>query len=276
VTRGRPAPPSEASRQAASARTGQVSLARALSKLGYCSRKEAQRLIAAGRVSVGNTRETSPQRRVTLDAERLSVDGIPVRAPAERVVLALHKPVDCITSRSDPGGRPTVYGLLGELGRWVFPVGRLDRDSSGLLILTDDHQLGHALTDPDQHVPKTYHVRVRGVLAAEALTALRQGVPWSDGTSTRPARVRPLGVNRDGSSWIEITLDEGRNRQVRKMCAAIGHDVFQLVRVRIGDLELGDLPRGAWRRLAREEIARLLVGRRQAPARRARRTIRVG
>jgi 23S rRNA pseudouridine2605 synthase len=168
----------------------------------------------------------------------------------------LHKPKGLITSRTDPGGRPTVYSLLGDVGQWVFPVGRLDRDTTGLLLLTNDHRLGQRLTDPDQHVPKTYHVRVAGVPSAEALRVLREGAPLGAGETSRPARVRSLGSRRDGT-WLEIVLTEGKNRQVRRMCASIGHDVLDLVRVRVGRLGLGDLAPGHWRRLDAEDIARL-------------------
>jgi len=122
----------------------------------------------------------------------------------------------------------------------VFPVGRLDRDSAGLLVLTNDHRLGQRLTDPESHVPKRYHARVRGVPTAEALDALRQGVPLGDGTVSRPAQVRALGTAQSGTSWLEIVLTEGKNRQVRRMCANVGHDVLELVRVAVGALELGD------------------------------------
>jgi pseudouridine synthase len=174
----------------------------------------------------------------------------------ERIVLMLHKPRGLITTRTDPGGRPTVYDLLGDVGRWVFPVGRLDRDTSGLLLLTNDHRLGQRLTDPAHHVPKTYHVRVKGVPSTEALRVLREGAPLGGGETSRPARVRGLGSRRDGT-WLEIVLTEGKNRQVRRMCAGIGHDVLDLVRVRVGRLGLGDLAPGRWRRLDAEDIARL-------------------
>ncbi len=151
---------------------------------------------------------------------------------------------------------------------WVFPVGRLDRDTSGLLILTNDHRLGERLTSPGHHVPKTYHARVAGVPDGEALRALREGVPLGDGSVTRPAKVRLLGTPRGasparsapkGSTWLEIVLTEGKNRQVRRMGAAVGHEVLELVRVRIGRLGLGDLAPGEWRELGREEVRRLLA-----------------
>ena len=187
----------------------------------------------------------------------MSVDGARVSDLTERIVLALHKPAGYVTTRVDPGGRPTVYALLGDVGRWVFPVGRLDRDTSGLLILTNDHRLGQRLTDPGHQVPKTYHVRVEGVPGDDVLRVLREGVPLGDGTLTRPARIRPLGAARDGSAWLEIVLTEGKNRQVRRMCAAVGHDVRALVRVKVAGLPLGDLPPGEWRRLPPGDVSRL-------------------
>lgn len=236
---------------------GRISLARALSKFGVCSRAEAVRRIEAGRVRVGGKVVLWPARRIDPTRDVVTVDGVRARDETERLVLALHKPVGYITSRVDPGGRATVYDLLGDVGRWVFPVGRLDRDTAGLLVLTNDHRLGERLTNPDSHVPKTYHARVDGVPSAEALRVLREGVPLGDGALTRAARVRALGAARGGTTWLEIVLTEGRNRQVRRMCATVGHEVRELVRVAIGRLGLGDLPRGQWRRLDAHEIARL-------------------
>ena len=206
-----------------------------------------------------------PLRRIDPRKQRVTVDGRRVGDDTERIVVILNKPKGLITTRTDPGGRPTVYSLLGDVGRWVFPVGRLDRDTTGLLVLTNDHRLGQRLTDPEHHVPKTYHVRVQGVPSAEALRVLREGAPLGAGETGRPARVRNLGSRRDGT-WLEIVLTEGRNRQVRRMCAAVGHDVLDLVRVRVGGLALGDLPPGRWRRLDGAEIARLTSGRPTASA----------
>jgi 23S rRNA pseudouridine2605 synthase len=253
---------------AATARTrGPLSLARALSKFGVCSRAEAERWIAAGRVSVDGEVVLWPARRVDPRRHRVKVDGRPVGDDTERVVLALHKPAGYVSTRVEPGGRPTVYDLLEDVGRWVFPVGRLDRDSSGLLIVTNDHRLGQRLTGPEHHVPKTYHARVDGVPSETVLRALREGVTLGDGTRTRPARVRSLGSGRDGA-WLEIVLTEGKNRQVRRMCAAVGHEVRELVRVSVGGLGLGELAPGKWRRLGADEVA--LLEARPAAARRER------
>jgi pseudouridine synthase len=215
-------------------------------------------------VRVDGREERAASRWIDPRRDRLTVDGRAVGEATPRVVLAFHKPKGCVTTRTDPGERPTVYDALGRLDTWVFPVGRLDRDTSGLLILTNDHRLGHRLTDPEHHVPKTYHARVAGVPGREALSALREGIPLGDGTVTRPARIRPLGTVR-GSTWLEIVLTEGKNRQVRRMCAAVGHDVLELVRVGIGRLGLGGLAVGEWRELGSEDV-RLLAGATPAPA----------
>jgi 23S rRNA pseudouridine2605 synthase len=230
-----------------------------------------------------NGREVlDPARFILPRRDRVVVDGRRVGDDASRVVIAFHKPTGCVTTRTDPGGRPTVYDVLGDAGRpapgsagssaapgWVFPVGRLDRDTSGLLVLTNDHRLGQRLTDPAHRVPKTYHARVRGVPDREALRALREGLALDDGTVTRLARVRVLGsprgtpAGRHGhenstSTWLEIVLTEGKNRQVRRMGAAVGHEVLELVRVRVGRLPLGDLAPGEWRELGPEEVQSLL------------------
>jgi 23S rRNA pseudouridine2605 synthase len=226
-----------------------------------CSRREAERWIADGRVRVENAVERSPSRWIDPVHDRVVVDGRPVGDETPRVVLAFHKPAGFVTTRADPGGRPTVYDALGDVGRWVFSVGRLDRDTSGLLILTNDHRLGERLTSPEHHVPKTYHARVLGVPDGESLRALREGLPLDDGAVTRPARVRVLGAARgasgQGSTWLEIILTEGKNRQVRRMGAAVGHEVVELVRVRIGRLGLGDLAPGEWRELGPKEVESL-------------------
>jgi pseudouridine synthase len=212
--------------------------------------------------------ERVPSRWIDPGRDRVLADGRPVGDDTPRVVLAFHKPVGVVTTRTDPGGRATVYHALGDVGRWVFPVGRLDRDTSGLLILTNDHRLGERLTSPEHHVPKTYHARVAGVPDPEALRALREGLPLDDGAVTRPARVRVLGISRGaaagsrgtpghGSTWLEIVLTEGKNRQVRRMCAAVGHDVLELVRLRIGRLSLGDLAPGEWRELDADAVRSL-------------------
>lgn len=239
---------------------GAISLARALSKFGVCSRKEAERWVEEGRVRVNGQLVRAPTRRIDPRGDRLTVDGQRVGDDTERIVLALNKPVGYLTTRDDPRRRPTVYDLIGDVGRWVFPVGRLDQDTTGLLVLTNDHRLGQRLTDPEQHVAKTYHVLVERLPAREALQALAEGIQLPDGTTTRPARVRLIGAGRGDQAWLELVLTEGKNRQVRRMCAQIGHDVIALTRVAIGGLTLADLGSGEWRRLQPEEIVRLTEG----------------
>lgn len=236
---------------------GPLSLARALSKFGVCSRKEAERWIEAGRVRVEGQVVRTPARRIDPKTTRVTVDGRRVGDDTERIVVMLNKPAGYITTRDDPRGRPTVYDLLGDLGCWVFPVGRLDQDTTGLILLTNDHRLGQQLTDPDHHVPKTYHALVEGVPSLEVLDTLRTGVPLPDGTLTRPAQVTALGAGRGQRTWLEIVLTEGKNRQVRRMCSQVGHDVVTLSRVRVGALVLGDVAPGEWRRLSPAEVVRL-------------------
>ena len=229
---------------------GRRSLGRTLSKLGVCSRREAERWIAAGRVTVNGREVRSPRPAVDPARDVILVDGLRVGAGLERVVLALHKPVGLLTTRVDPAGRPTVYDCLRDLDRWVFPVGRLDRDTSGLLLLTNDAAFARRLTDPEQHVPRTYHARVRGRPDAETLRMLSDGVDLGRGVVTRPATARLLEappVAAPEGSWLEVVLTEGRKRQIRRMCAILGHPVQQLVRLRIGPFALGALPPGHWR-----------------------------
>ncbi len=231
-----------------------VQLHRALSKLGWCSRTEAREWIRAGEVCIDGCVVTDPLTWVDLATQRVTRRGAPA-APAGPVTLALHKPRGVVTTRRDERGRPTVYDLLPPGLPYVFPAGRLDADSEGLLVLTNDSALAERLTDPAHHVPKTYRVTVAGRPDEAALATLRRGVELSDGP-TRPARVRLLRGG-DRASVLEVVLTEGRNRQVRRMSAAVGHKVRRLVRVAIGGLELGDLAPGASRVLTAAEVARL-------------------
>jgi 23S rRNA pseudouridine2605 synthase len=232
-----------------------VQLHRALSKLGLGSRTEAWNWIRAGEVRVDGQVVTDPLTWIDLGRQKITRTGAPA-VPAIAVTLALHKPRGIVTTRRDERGRPTVFDLLSADLPYVFPAGRLDADSEGLLILTNDAVLSVQLTDPERHVPKTYRITVAGWPSEEALDALRQGIDLADGP-TRPADVRLLrGGER--TSVLEIVLTEGRNRQVRRMAAAVGHKVRRLVRVAIGELMLGDIAPGKYRLLTAEEIARLV------------------
>lgn len=232
-----------------------VQLHRAFSKLGWGSRTEAWAWIRAGEVRVDDHVVTDPLTWVDLDRQRITRAGREAPA-APNVVLALHKPRGIVTTRRDERGRRTVYDLLPPDLPWIFPAGRLDADSEGLLILTNDAHLAVRLTEPEHQVPKTYHVTIRGVPTGEALEQLRHGVDLPDGR-TRPVRVRVLEQGLE-SALVEMILTEGRNRQVRRMWAALGYKLKRLVRVAIGGYQLGDLAPGACRPLAAADIKRLI------------------
>jgi 23S rRNA pseudouridine2605 synthase len=229
-------------------------LAKYLAHAGVASRRSAEALIADGRVSVDGVAVTDPARDVGEDI-RVSVDGRPLAGPEPRVMYALNKPVGVVSTARDTHGRPTVIELVPAHGLRLYPVGRLDIDSAGLMLLTNDGQLANRLTHPRFQVPKTYRAKLaRAPIADEALELLRGGVQLEDGV-TAPARVRRLGGA--GSNLIELTIHEGRNRQVRRMCQAVGHPVLELVRTRFGPLPLDGLQPGAHRRLADAELERL-------------------
>ncbi len=226
-------------------------LAKYLAHAGVASRRAAEQLILAGRVSVREEVVRDPARDVD-DSSRVAVDGRPLAGAEQRVVYALHKPVGVLSTALDSRGRPTVVELLPDEQRRLYPVGRLDADSSGLILLTNDGELAHRLTHPSFEVPKAYRARVGGGAVGEAaLRALRAGVTLDDGL-TAPARVR-----RVSSEVLEIVIHEGRNRQVRRMCEAVGHPVLSLERVRFGPLRLAGLSPGDHRRLTLAEIGQL-------------------
>jgi len=232
-------------------------LERVLSKAGVGSRTEAARWVRAGRVTVNGHVVRDPDRWVDMERDRVRLDGRPLR-PRERVYLLLYKPAGYLTTYRDPQGRPTVYDLIADIGTFVSPVGRLDLDTSGLLLMTNDTQFAERVTNPSSHVPKTYLVKASTRLTDEQLQELRDGIELSDGP-TRPAQVTRV---RDSAKYthFEISLTEGRNRQVRRMVEALGAKVLKLVRVKIGPVGIGTLPIGRWRRLAPAEV-RALTGR---------------
>jgi len=235
-------------------------LAKHLAHAGIASRRASEALVADGRVTVDGAVITDPARDVTGE-EAIAVDGELVRGPGARVVYALHKPAGVLSTAADTHGRPTVVDLV-PTGQRLYPVGRLDADSTGLILLTNDGDLAYALTHPRYEVPRTYRARVDGRPSERALRALREGVMLDDGR-TAPAQVRLVGAHE-----LELTIHEGRKRQVRRMCEAVGHRVVELRRVAFGPLRLGDLTSGRHRRLTAAEVQRLRDSARE-PQRRA-------
>ncbi len=230
-------------------------LQKIISAAGVCSRRQAEEFLRAGRVSVNGT-AASLGDRADPERDRIALDGRPLALPERKRYLMLHKPRGVVTTLSDERGRPTVAGLVSGCGGRVYPVGRLDMDSEGLLLLTDDGTFAQRLAHPSHRMEKEYHVTVTGSLEGcrarlEALTALE------DGTAIVPARVSV--VSRQGGRMVlSVVIRQGLNRQVRRMCAMAGLRVERLVRVREGSLTLGDLPLGRWRFLTEEERCRLL------------------
>jgi 23S rRNA pseudouridine2605 synthase len=226
-------------------------LERVISKSGLGSRSEARKWIGAGRVQVNGRVEGDPNRWVDLELDVITFDGRPIEK-AEAVYLLLHKPTGYLTTYRDPEGRKTIYDLLPERDRYLFPVGRLDMDTSGLLILTNDTAFTERMTNPEYHVPKTYHVEASKHLTEEQLALLRAGIELKDGR-TRPAIVERLR-DPEGRTVFAITITEGRNRQVRRMVEALDATVISLTRVAIGALSIGDLPVGEARSLTADEL----------------------
>lgn len=229
-------------------------LERVLSKAGLGSRTEARKWVGAGRVKVNGRVEGDPNRWVDLERDSVTFDDKPIE-PSEPVHLLLHKPAGYLTTYRDPEGRKTIYDLLPDRDRYLFPVGRLDMETSGLLILTNDTAFAEQMTNPDYHVPKTYHVKASKHLTEEQLARLRNGIELRDGP-TRPAIVTRLR-EPGGKTVFEITITEGRNRQVRRMVEALDAKVVSLARVAIGPVTLGDLAAGETRPLTPDELRRL-------------------
>ena len=228
-------------------------LQKVLARAGLGSRRVCEELIADGRVTV-NGEVAQLGRRVDPDRDAVALDGVSVIVRGDLVYYLLNKPTGYVSTASDPEGRPTVVDLVPETPR-VFPVGRLDYDTEGLLLLTNDGDLTHLLTHPRFGVVKTYLAEVEGDPAPAAVRALREGVELDDGL-TAPARVTVV-QRRGDTATVELGIHEGRNRQVRRMCEAVGHPVVRLVRTRIGPLRDGALKPGTWRALTQSEVRRL-------------------
>jgi 23S rRNA pseudouridine2605 synthase len=236
-------------------------LARALSKLGVCSRSDGERWVAVGRVRVNGSVVRDASRRVVPERDRIEVDGVPV-ARAAHVYIMLNKPRGLVTTRDDPQGRPTVYECLqnpdGEALPFVAAVGRLDKASEGLLLLTNDSRWAARLLDPASHVDKVYHVQVRTTAPDELVGRVGTGVvERTTGELLTVKRIQLLRTGSRSGAWYELVLDEGKNRQIRRVFAELDVEVTRLIRVAIGGLPLGDLPKGAWRMLTPDEVGRI-------------------
>jgi 23S rRNA pseudouridine2605 synthase len=233
------------------ATTGRVSLERALSKLGLASRSEARALIAAGRVAINGKTVVNPALRVTPERIRITIDG-DSKAAAANLTIILHKPRGYVTTRSDPEGRKTVFDLLTDVPSRVVPVGRLDLATSGLLIFTSDTQFANWLTDPRSAIPRVYLVTVEGRATEETAATLVKGVKVDgERLAAASATVRKASSRE---SHLVVTLQEGKNREVRRLMTAAGHPVTQLRRVQFGGLELGSLAPGTWREVPAKEL----------------------
>jgi 23S rRNA pseudouridine2605 synthase len=233
-------------------------LDRVLSKLGYCSRSQAAILIREGRVSLNGRPVTNPETPVRRDQDRVCVDGAAVRQ-APPIYIAMNKPRGVVTTAADEQGRATVFDLLKPGAPWMGPVGRLDKASEGLLLLTNDSEWASRVTDPGRHLEKNYHVQIDRVAGASLLAQITRGgtrvqncLAKADAEDLRAKRARVLRSG-EKNSWLEIVLEEGKNRHIRRLLDGLGIGVLRLVRVSIGPLELGNLKKGATRRLSPQE-----------------------
>lgn len=234
--------------------TRKIGLARALSKLGYCSRSRAAELIRNGRVRLNDSVRRDPETPVRLNQDRITVDGREANRQ-QKIYLVMNKPRGVVTTAADEKGRDTVYAVLEKAGKslpWVAPVGRLDKASEGLLLLTNDSEWAAKIAAPKTHLEKAYHVQIDQVVDDKFAQALLNGVTTGDGESLRALGARLLRSG-EKNCWLAITLDEGKNRHIRRMLAACGVEVLRLVRVAIGPLQLGELPKNGFRPLTKEE-----------------------
>lgn len=240
------------SRNKLQSRTG---LARALSKLGYCSRSAAAKLIAAGQVQLNGRIARDPEQPVALGRDRIQVHARDLK-PAKKIYLMMNKPRGLVTTASDEQGRETVYSLLTKYRHWLTPVGRLDKASEGLLLFTNDSHWADHIASPETHLDKIYHVQIAARVDDCLLQRLTEGIKFAGSDFLR---AKGVSIVRHGekNSWLEVVLDEGKNRHIRRMLAALGIKVSRLVRIGIGPLRLGDLSKGSVRELTKEELKAL-------------------
>ena len=232
-------------------------LQKILSRAGVSSRRAAEKMIAEGRISVNRTVVVEPGTKADPGKDEIRVDGRLISLETERIYLMLHKPKGYVTTLSDPQGRPIVTDLLNGVAARVYPVGRLDYDSEGLLILTNDGEFAQRLQHPRYGIPKTYRVKVEGHLLKGELKALENGIDLPDGRFA-PTEIQ-LEKTNPRSTWLTLTLTDGRNRVIRRAFDSLGHPVARLVRVAVADITLASLPEGAWRLLTSREVERLLL-----------------
>jgi 23S rRNA pseudouridine2605 synthase len=232
-----------------------ITLDRILSRFGIASRQEARQAVRLGRLKVNGRVIRDPDYWVHPGVDVVHLDGRRLKA-TRKAYLLFYKPKGVITSHGDPEGRKTVYEYLGEIGKWVFPVGRLDKDTSGLLLLTNDTQFAELVTNPQSHICKTYRVKVNECVPDSTIQQLQAGIKMKRGDWARPVAVRRL-EDRGPYTWLEIVLSEGKNREIRRMVEAAGFKVLKLVRTGIGPLTLANLEVGKWRQLAPTEVAAL-------------------
>jgi len=240
-------------------------LQKVMAEAGIASRRKAEDMIRAGRVTVNGSVIRELGTKVDPERDHIKVDGAHLKPAQPHVYLMLNKPKNIVSTLNDPEARPTVADLLRGVRMRVFPVGRLDYDTEGLLLLTNHGELSQALLHPRYHVPKTYLVKVKGVLSDEEIEKLQKGVTLEDG-ATGPAYVRKIR-KAEQNSWIEMTIHEGRTHQVKRMIEAVGHIVLKLKRIRFGPLTLGDLETGEFRYLTDREAnaLRALLDRAESP-----------
>ncbi|MEW6109883.1 MAG: pseudouridine synthase [Nitrospirota bacterium] len=230
-------------------------LQKIIAEMGVASRRKAEEIILEGRVTI-NGMVAVIGMKADPSKDHIKVDGKLLVKPEKKVYFILNKPRGVITTLIDPQGRPTIKGFLRGIKERVFPVGRLDYDSEGMLIVTNDGEFAHAVLHPSKKIPKTYLVKVKGVLEEEEIEKLRRGMRL-DRHVTAPAKVRRLRKT-ENNSWIEMTIYEGKKRQIRRMLERVGHPVVRLIRIRINGLEMGELPPGTYRRISPDEMKQII------------------
>jgi len=234
------------------------SLPRAISKLGYCSRSQAVELITSGRVKVNSKICREPHRRVDLSKDKIEIDNQVIQ-PAEKIYIALNKPRGLVTTLNDEKNRETVYKCFkNKIHSYIFPVGRLDKASEGLLLFTNDTDFAEKILNPENHIEKTYHVQINKKLDDTIIDLIRKGVKDKDGEILPVKSIKILRIGQK-NCWVEIVLDEGKNRHIRRIFESLGIKVLRLIRIAIGNLELGDLKKGEFRFLNENDLKRIFA-----------------